>query len=105
MARFSVYENIGEHAKTTPFLLDVQTDLLSGLDTRVAIPLRKASLYRKVKLPQDLMPIFSIKGSEFALETPKMAAVPSKILKTEITSLKTQQHLVMTAIDRLFHGF
>jgi toxin CcdB len=86
-------------------LLDVQTDLLSGLDTRVVIPLRKASLYRKAKLPQDLMPIFSIKGSEFALETPKMAAVPSKILKTEIASLKTQQHLVMTAIERLFHGF
>ena len=104
MARFSVYENTGEHAKTTPFLLDVQTDLLSGLDTRVVIPLRKASLY-KVKLPQDLMPIFSIKGSDFALETPKMAAVPSKILKKEIGNLKSQQHLVMTAIDRLFHGF
>ena len=105
MARFSVYENIGEHAKTTPFLLDVQTDLLSGLDTRIVIPLRKASLYKKVQLPQDLMPIFSIKGSDFALETPKMAAVPCKILKKEIGSLKSQQHLVMTAIDRLFHGF
>ncbi len=105
MARFSVYENIGEHAKNTPFLLDVQTDLLSGLDTRVVIPLRKASLYKNVKLPQDLMPIFSIKGGDFALETPKMAAVPSKILKKEIISLKSQQHLVMTAIDRLFHGF
>ncbi len=58
MARFSVYENIGEHAKTTPFLLDVQTDLLSGLDTRIVIPLRKARLYQKVQLPQDLMPIF-----------------------------------------------
>lgn len=105
MARFSVYENIGDHAKTTPFLPDVQTDLLSGLDTRVVIPLRKASLYKKVRLPQDLMPIFSIKGSDFALETPKMAAVPSKILKKEIGSLKSQQHLVMIAIDRLFHGF
>ena len=105
MARFSIYENIGEYAKTTPFLLDVQTDLLSGLDTRIVIPLRKASLYKNVKLPQDLIPIFSIKGSDFALETPKMAAVPSKILKKEIGSLKNQQHLVMTAIDRLFHGF
>ena len=105
MARFSVYENIGDHAKTTSFLLDVQTDLLSGLDARIVIPLRKASLYKKVQLPQDLMPIFSIKGSDFALETPKMAAVPSKILKKEIGSLKSQQHLVMTAIDRLFHGF
>ena len=105
MARFSIYENSGDQAKNTPFLLDVQTDLLSGLDTRVVIPLRKASLYKKVQLPQDLMPIFEIKGSNYALETPKMAAVPRKLLKQEIGSLKGQQHLVMTAIDRLFHGF
>ena len=105
MARFSIYENTGEHAKTTPFLLDVQTDLLSGLETRVVIPLRKASLYKKVRLPQDLVPIFSIKGSDFALETPKMAAGPRKILKIEVGSLKNHQHIVMTAIDRLFHGY
>ena len=35
MARFSIDENSGDHSKTTPFLLDVQTDLLSRLDTRV----------------------------------------------------------------------
>ena len=81
MARFSVYENIGEHAKTTPFLLDVQTDLLSGLDTRIVIPLRKASLYKKVQLPQDLMPIFSIKDSDFALETQRWRRYQAKFLK------------------------
>ncbi len=105
MARFSVYENSGEHAKNTPFLVDVQTDLLNGLDTRIVIPLRRASLYKKIKLPQDLIPIFSIKGDDFALETPKMAAVPTKILKKEIVSLKSQQLRIITAIDRLFHGY
>jgi toxin CcdB len=105
MARFSIYENSGDHSKTTPFLLDVQTDLLSGLDTRVVIPLRKASLYKNIKLPNDLMPSFTINGTEFTLDTPKMAAVPTKILKQEIGSLKGEQDLVMTAIDRLFHGF
>lgn len=105
MARFSLYENTGEHAKTTPFLLDVQTDLLSALGTRVVIPLRKSSLYKNIKLPADLMPGFSIKGGEFILETPKMAAVPSKNLKKEIGNLKDKQHIVTTAIDRLFHGF
>ncbi len=35
MARFSIDENSGDHSKTTPFPLDVQTDLLSGLDARV----------------------------------------------------------------------
>ncbi|WP_396267386.1 CcdB family protein [Ideonella sp.] len=39
MARFDVYANPGSHAKTTPFLVDVQSDLLDGLDTRMVIPL------------------------------------------------------------------
>ena len=40
MARFDVYANPGAHATITPFLLDVQSDLLDGLDTRMVIPLR-----------------------------------------------------------------
>ncbi len=39
MARFDVYANPGPHAHTTPYLLDVQTDLLNGLDSRVVVPL------------------------------------------------------------------
>lgn len=38
MARFDVYANPGSHAKTTPCLLDVQSDLLGGLDSRMVIP-------------------------------------------------------------------
>ena len=40
MARFDVYANPGGHAETTPYLLDVQSDLLDGLDSRMVIPLR-----------------------------------------------------------------
>lgn len=105
MAKFSIYENADDPTKNTPFLLDVQTDLLGGLNTRVVIPLRNGNLYKHTKSTQDLMPSFLIKGKSFVLDTPRMAAVPSKHLKSEIGNLKDQQHLVMTAIDRLFHGF
>ena len=40
MARFDIYANRGSHAKTTPYLLDVQSDLLDGLDSRMVIPMR-----------------------------------------------------------------
>ncbi|MCD8536496.1 MAG: CcdB family protein [Burkholderiaceae bacterium] len=40
MPRFDVYANPGSHAKTTPYLLDVQSDLLDDLESRVVIPLR-----------------------------------------------------------------
>lgn len=94
MPRFSVYENSGYHAKNTPLLLDVQTDLLSGLDTRIVIPLRNITPYKNIKLPADLMPTFSIKGSEFVLETPKMAAVPNKLLKKRWALLKINSILL-----------
>jgi hypothetical protein len=38
-ARFDVYANPGARAAAAPFLLDVQSDLLDGLDSRMVIPL------------------------------------------------------------------
>jgi toxin CcdB len=105
MAIFSVYENTDDHTKTTPYILDVQTDLLNGLNTRVVIPLRNSDRYQNLSATQDLMPRFGILGKEFILDTPRMAAIPSKHLKKEIGNLRDQQHIVMAAIDRLFHGF
>jgi toxin CcdB len=105
MARFTVYDNSSDKNKSTPYLVDVQTDLLEGLSTRVVIPLRDAKQYKQVKLPQDLLPQFTIKGNKFILETPSMAAVPCSLLKKQVCSLKDQQNLIITAIDRLFHGF
>ena len=43
MARFDVYANPGARAAATPFLLDVQSDLLDSLDSRVVIPLCETS--------------------------------------------------------------
>ncbi len=51
------------------------------------------------------MPLLSIAGNEYVLETPKMAAVPVRILKKLVANLKPEQNKVITAIDRLFHGF
>jgi len=47
MARFDVYANPGSHANTTPYLLDVQSDLLDGLDSRMVIPLRSLKHFPK----------------------------------------------------------
>ena len=45
-----------------PYLLDAQSDLLSGLDTQMVIPLRSLAYFPDVHLPEDLTPIFRIKG-------------------------------------------
>ena len=105
MARFDVYPNPGAHANTTPYLLDVQSDLLNGLDSRMVIPLRSLEHFAKVKLPTRLTPVLEVDGKDYLLETPKMAAVPSRILRNATASLSDQQAQITGAMDFLFQGY
>jgi toxin CcdB len=105
MGRFDVYRNHGHHKATTPYLLDVQSNHLEGLNTRVVIPLRRLDTFPKVPLPQDLVPAFVIEGTECFLDTPRLAAIPLTELKNEVTSLAIHQSAITTALDRLFGGF
>jgi len=105
MARFDVYANTGGHAATTPYLLDVQSDLLDGLDSCMVIPLRSIEHFPKVKVPTRLTPVLSIEGKDFLLETPKMGAVPRRALKSPVTSLADEQAQITAALDFLFQGF
>jgi toxin CcdB len=105
MARFDVYANPGNHAATTPYLLDVQSDLLDGLDTRMVIPLRSLETFPKVKLSTRLTPILRVQGQDLLLETPKMGAVPQRVLKTPVTSLAGDQTQISAAMDFLFQGY
>ena len=105
MARFDVYPNPGSHANSTPFLLDVQSNLLDGLESRMVVPLRSLAQFANVKLPAQLTPVLTIQGKDFLLETPKMGAVPGRILKTPIASVADQHAQITAALDFLFLGY
>jgi toxin CcdB len=105
MARFDVYPNPGAHANTTPYLLDVQSDLLNALDSRVVIPLRSLEDFAKVKLPTRLTPVVQVHDKDYLLETPKMGAVPNRVLKSAVSSLAGQQDQITAALDFLFQGY
>lgn len=105
MPRFDVYRNPGEYAEVTPYLLDVQSDLLQGLETRIVVPLRRRDRFPAVNLPANLTPVFEIDGIECLLETPKLAAVPLRLLKAPIASLASRQFEITSALDFLFQGF
>jgi|GEM_PF-1595972 len=76
MARFDIYSNHGSNQKKVPFLLDVQSNVISGLTTRIVIPLRPLSLFSSVSLPADLFPLISIDGTDYFLDTPQLGAIP-----------------------------
>lgn len=105
MARFDIYRNTGERAGDTPYLLDIQSDFLSALDTRVVVPLRRRDRFPDVHLPANLTPTFTVESIECVLETPKLAAVPVRLLRTPVASLAANQFEIVAALDFLLQGF
>jgi len=106
MAKYDVFPNPGAHAQTTPYLLDVQSDLLDGLGSRVVIPLRRLQNFPStVKRPERLLPVLQIGDEKFLLDVPQMGAVPTRILKHPVTSVASEHDRIATALDFLFQGF
>ena len=99
MARFDIYRNEGGSG----YLLDVQTDLLCGLNTRMVVPL--LPLGEAFKPARSLNPIFEVEGHRVVMATQFMAAVPDSELRLAITNIEEQQHEISSALDMLFLGF
>ena len=99
MARFDIYENAGGAG----YLLDVQSDLLSGLNTRVVVPLLPKSSAPSPAL--RLNPVFSVEGQALVMATQYMAAVPERELRSRVGSLAEEQDEISAALDMLFLGF
>ncbi len=98
MARFDVYLT-----SSSGYLLDVQTDLLAGLNTRVVVPL--LPLDNAPKAAKRLNPIFDINNHAYLMATQFMAAIPEAELKQKVCSLIDHQQEVSEALDMLFFGF
>jgi toxin CcdB len=65
MAQFTVYENINKTTKDTiPFLVDVQSELLNDINTRVVIPMCSV-LALDNKPMSNLSPTFEINGASY----------------------------------------
>jgi len=85
------------------YLLDVQTDLLSDLNTRVVVPLMPTS--SAPKPATRLNPVFDFENQPFVMVTQFMAAVPTSILKTSVGKLDDEFEKITSAIDMLIQGF
>src|SRR5207249_7588946 len=88
MPQFTVYRNKNPKSKgDIPYLLDVQSDLLGELRTRVVIPLyQKKSTHIKPMI--RLTPEFEIEGRKLILMTPQLAGVSIKDLGEPVGDLK-----------------
>ena len=99
MAKFDIYPDPAGKG----FLLDVQTDLLDGLNTRAVIPLRRPK--NAPRPARWLNPTFTVGGVDHVLVTQYIAAVPMTILKSPVDNLRHHFAAITAAIDMLIQGF
>jgi toxin CcdB len=105
MPQFSVYRNKNPRSRDEiPFLLDVQHDLLEGLDTRVVVPLgRRANL--RGKPITRLSPVLAVEGEPLVMMTPQLAGVAARDLGKPVSSLAAHRAEIIAALDLLISGF
>ncbi|MDB5376245.1 MAG: CcdB-like protein [Rubritepida sp.] len=100
MARFDLFRR----ARGAPgYLLQVQSDFLDALETRVVAPLLPPAA---VPLPvRDLHPRFEIEGEPFLMATQLLGAIPRRELGRSVGSLAEHRDEITRALDTLLIGF
>ncbi|WP_113329858.1 MULTISPECIES: CcdB family protein [Rhizobium] len=99
MARFHVYR-----LKQSRILaLDLQSDLLERLNTRMVAPLLRAE---EVSMPMArLNPQFTLAGEPYIMATQLMTAISLTEIGELVTDLSPHGDQITAATDFLFQGF
>lgn len=98
MPRFDVYPN----PDGAGYLLDIQADLLDGLNTRVVVPLMPVNA---APIPaRRLNPVFDIRSERYVMVTQFLSAVLASTLKTPAASLAQHDTEITGALDMLLTG-
>lgn len=101
MAQFDVYRNPGRQ-REYPLLVDVQSEVVARLPSRVVVPLVLAKTY--LKPITRLQPRLTIKGVEYVFRPEELAPVPASILVRPIHNLAHHRFTLIASLDLLFTG-
>lgn len=89
-------------AARKPYLVVLQSDLISGLASTVVAPLvPKGNMIGAGRLN----PILVVDGREFWLAAHELFAVDRRMLRQTVASVSEQRDAIMSAIDFVFIGF
>ena len=105
MPQFTVYRNRNARTRATfPLLVDVQSNLLEELQTRVVIPLSKAAALTR-KPVDHLTPILTFEDEAYVLVTPQLAGMAREELGAASGTLAEHRDVILGAMDFLLTGF
>jgi len=99
MAQYDVFS----YPQKDLLLLDVQSNVLDALQSRVVIPLVPIS--KEFPGMRGLNPVLKINDKDYLLSTQDMAGVSTKVLKRKVATANEHRAAINAAIDFLMHGY
>ena len=97
MAQYDVY------AYGNGFLIDVQSDLLDQMNTRVVVPLLPVA-EAPLKITR-LNPVFALDGADYVLMPQHMAAITVRELGSTNSNMSARHDEIRGALDVVYIGF
>lgn len=103
MKQYDVYANTDrDTSEAYPYFVDIQTELLEMLNSRVVIPLTKALPDKG--LPNNICPKVEINGEHYYLLTYQVTTVASTFLRKHESSLLLNHTDILNSLDFLISG-
>jgi toxin CcdB len=100
--QFDVFENPSARGRRErPFLIVVQSDVLSDRHTRVVAPLVAHSELQPLS---RLNPTVEVDGRKFYFHPAELAHIPKDMLRKPVANLESERYRIVAALDLVFTG-
>ena len=104
MPQFAVHRNPNPATRAAiPLLLDVQSELLETLNTRVVVPLYVPAALQDGTIA-TLMPRIEVHGEPYIAVTPELAGISKKSLGFQVSDVSHRRYDIIAALDLLLTG-
>ncbi|MDR6991185.1 CcdB family protein [Luteimonas sp. 3794] len=103
MSQFAVYANADAASrKVVPYFLDVQSDLIETIGSRVVVPL--VTVERAGGVIERLMPCLVVGERRMVMDTAQIMGIPMRMIGKRVADMSDERHAILSAIDLLTHG-
>ena len=104
MAQWDVYANpVARAQDEIPYLVVVQSDLLSALPTRVVVPLSRSAV-RARGLPDRMAPRVEVVGETLVPKPHEAGPIAARALGRPVGNLKAASFVIIDALDAVISG-
>ena len=102
--QFDIYPNPSARMRDSyPYVVDIQSSLLSSLATRMVAPLAVTQLQANA-LPQRLCPLISVQNQWLMLVPFEAAPLEKRLLKSKVASARHRADAIIAAMDAVISG-